>query len=573
MDATSILCPSRRTVRATRTPAPLYFILAALLSIAQSFAQKSWMPAGVPTDDLGRVVYPNLPRPPAAPQGARTISTPAEVLAIRTYAKDANGWLVVTDSADTRSIYVSPQGADANDGLSALKPKKTAAAGVKLLRDGFADHLYFACGGTWLDEQINLSGLRGRSPAEPLVVGSYGTGARPRFLGMTKPGVQWSFTGTQGEFANVVILGLELESSMDASFWVSGGSRFPGVNVITNGPFSYLHIEDCVIRGFAGPILIQPYSPNFRDVPLGKTLRIVRNYLVDPNVIGPQDGAACAYLREIAGVLGEGNWAGAHEAHIAAGFNPPSEGFYICESAPFTQANTCTRDVVVMGNAFYNCNTGIQDRSGPSYVVSNYTIGCSMHINFGIGYFTHVGWVFCSGNLGQDAKYATNINGSGTVPVGWFIHSMADGYTQIEGNYCRNLGIGRNPRAFSSEKAATAALQWNVAESWEPFIAADTVETARVDDATKILYGGNSTIVFGSNVKTSLIAVNGCPVTTTAPNPVIRPSGSKPAAANVESFLDMAIRLNRRGGKYLFDPVNYCTTGGAIVTTPAVSNN
>ena len=46
---------------------------------------------------------------------------------------NAEGWTVVEPSADSQIVYVSStQGNDANDGLSALTPKKTIGAAKSL---------------------------------------------------------------------------------------------------------------------------------------------------------------------------------------------------------------------------------------------------------------------------------------------------------------------------------------------------------------------------------------------------------------------------------------------------------
>jgi hypothetical protein len=98
-------------------------------------------------------------------------------------SRDPQGWTVVTPSSDSRVIYVSSlKGDDANDGLSEGAPKKTSAAGTALLRQGYPDQLLFKRGDVWQEANaLDVWQLSGRSPQEPMVIGAYGTGNRPRF--------------------------------------------------------------------------------------------------------------------------------------------------------------------------------------------------------------------------------------------------------------------------------------------------------------------------------------------------------------------------------------------------------
>jgi hypothetical protein len=55
---------------------------------------------------------------------------------------DSNGWVVFSQSADTKVIYVSASsGSDINSGTSTASPVKTLARGVSLLRSGYPDWL------------------------------------------------------------------------------------------------------------------------------------------------------------------------------------------------------------------------------------------------------------------------------------------------------------------------------------------------------------------------------------------------------------------------------------------------
>ena len=93
---------------------------------------------------------------------------------------DANGWTIITPSADTRTIYVSSStGNDANNGLTPNSAVATIAEGLSLIRDGSADHLLLKAGDTFVDQSFGWLTFSGRSGTEPILISSYGTGARP----------------------------------------------------------------------------------------------------------------------------------------------------------------------------------------------------------------------------------------------------------------------------------------------------------------------------------------------------------------------------------------------------------
>lgn len=109
------------------------------------------------------------------------VATRATVLEIAAGDDDEAGWTDLTPSVDTRTIYVSSsEGSDSNNGLSEATPKRTIAAGAALLRDGMPDWLLLKKGDVWTGETLSSNWSKsGRSLGEPMVVTSYGTGARP----------------------------------------------------------------------------------------------------------------------------------------------------------------------------------------------------------------------------------------------------------------------------------------------------------------------------------------------------------------------------------------------------------
>ncbi|MHB8660883.1 MAG: peptidoglycan-binding protein [Minisyncoccota bacterium] len=121
---------------------------------------------------------------------------------------DANGWTVFTRSPDTRVIYVSSSvGSDTNDGLSQNTPVKTLARGESLLRDGFPDWLLLKKGDTWTNETLGSINVSGQSATEPMLISSYGNGARP--LIKTGPSSGGISTIGSGHGDYLAVVGLE----------------------------------------------------------------------------------------------------------------------------------------------------------------------------------------------------------------------------------------------------------------------------------------------------------------------------------------------------------------------------
>src|SRR4026209_790183 len=117
---------------------------------------------------------------------------------------DANGWTTFTPSADTRIVYVSNSGSDANDGLSTSTPVASIAKGISLIRNGSADELLLKAGDVW-HESIEWPNLSGRSPTEPILISSYGEGPRP----VIASGSQAGFEHVSTPLSNLAIVGLD----------------------------------------------------------------------------------------------------------------------------------------------------------------------------------------------------------------------------------------------------------------------------------------------------------------------------------------------------------------------------
>jgi hypothetical protein len=104
---------------------------------------------------------------------------------------DAEGWTVLTPSADSRRIYVSSStGNDANNGLTPAAPKQTIAAADLLIRDGYPDWILLKRGDTFPQPSLG-TWKNGRSAAEPMVLTYYGdSGDRP-VIKLTNTLIDW----------------------------------------------------------------------------------------------------------------------------------------------------------------------------------------------------------------------------------------------------------------------------------------------------------------------------------------------------------------------------------------------
>jgi len=181
---------------------------------------------------------------------------------------DSLGWTVITESADTRTVYVSNSlGNDSNDGFSELTPKKTIDAGKALLRNGFPDHLLLKRGDTFTNERLGDIGKSGRSADEPLLIGAYGNSTeRPKLLTGSQHGID-----DVSDIQHVAIVGLYFEPH----------TRTPNQQPanILRGESSDILFEDNYFTSYDTNLMVQGF-----DLGGGGRLadiRIRRNILVD----------------------------------------------------------------------------------------------------------------------------------------------------------------------------------------------------------------------------------------------------------------------------------------------------
>jgi len=175
---------------------------------------------------------------------------------------DQDGWTVITESADTRKVYVSNSGGDdGNDGLSPSTAVKTVSAGWDLIRDSYPDWLLFKRGDTFTETiQLNKSG---RGGCERLVIGTYGTGSRPLFKTGTNRMLDARYrTSEHRVIWNAAIVGLEgYGHTRDPDSPDFGGyAGESGMHFVSSG--GNILIEDCKARYYNSYITFDTYDPS-----------------------------------------------------------------------------------------------------------------------------------------------------------------------------------------------------------------------------------------------------------------------------------------------------------------------
>ena len=191
------------------------------------------------------------PTRPAATAAAARGCRPMEGLEARvllSVTTDADGWTVIGKSSDTRVVYVSAtRGSDNNSGLSSSSPVRSIAKGKSLIRSGRPDWLLLERGSVW-KERIGTWSKSGRSATEPIVIGAYGTGARP----LIKTGNETAFNTNGSKLAdNIAIIGLSFHAhTVDPYSADYNGTTPSGSGVRIVGPSDNILIEDCAFDAY-----------------------------------------------------------------------------------------------------------------------------------------------------------------------------------------------------------------------------------------------------------------------------------------------------------------------------------
>lgn len=289
-------------------------------------------------------------------EGARHIRT---VGLSRTYATSF-AWTRLQPSADSRIIYVSNStGNDANDGTEWWKPVKTLEKAKSLVRHGYPDWVLLRRGDTWTTG-LGQWKKGGRSPNEPMVVGTFGGGPRPVLKSTT--GVYFNGGGgSPSSIDNLVFTGLH--------FWAASRDPDSGEFTGTSGGngMEWVHrgrnilVEDCVFDSFRVGIMLTGIDSGIHNFQLRGSV-VVDSY----NTSGHSQGI---YVTNVKGVLVEGcvfdhnGWNNQVSGGQATIYN---HNMYIDDVSNYGT----TEDVIIRDNIIANAAShGVQLR--PGGIISN----------------------------------------------------------------------------------------------------------------------------------------------------------------------------------------------------------
>jgi hypothetical protein len=163
---------------------------------------------------------------------------------------DSNGWTVVGASSDTQKIYVSNStGDDGNDG-SISSPVKSISKAKSMMRDGKPDWMLLKAGDTWTNETFGSWTKSGRATDEPMLISSYGTGARPKIDTYLNNGLE-CVGGMVSPVRHLYLMGLEFYTS---TYNGRNKTSIQGLRFQRQGS-DYL-VEDVKVSGYSGNIVI-----------------------------------------------------------------------------------------------------------------------------------------------------------------------------------------------------------------------------------------------------------------------------------------------------------------------------
>jgi len=164
-----------------------------------------------------------------------------------------SGWTNLVPKATSRLIYVSSStGNNANSGFSPNAAKQTirgATGAFALLRANQPDWLMLRAGDVFRSPIGGFENIYGgASPNAPMVITSYGVGARPIMRPSPDSTGIFLHNFNQQITRNIAVVGLNFD-------WTNT-ARTPGNAIQTSTPFSNILIEDCRISNFATGISI-----------------------------------------------------------------------------------------------------------------------------------------------------------------------------------------------------------------------------------------------------------------------------------------------------------------------------
>jgi len=288
----------------------------------------------------------------------------------------APGWTDLTPPPGAQVFYVAANGNDSNPGTQAA-PFRTLAKGYSVLRAGQPDQVLLRSGDTFTQAGMDLNKGSG-SLTTYMVIGSYGTGPRPKIRSADSVFGIYSVRG-------LAIVGLDIQPS----------SGHPGNGIWMPEGSSNILIEDCLLAGFG----VNVASHRAGASGVIDRLKIRRNVFIDPWSSLPQSGHNL-FLGEQTNLLIEENVfdRGGRDGGEQTIFR---RNVYIHDSGGVTQ------NVTVLGNLHArSCSDSIQVRPGGNVVRNNLSLQNPTGMTSGGGTFEY--------NVAIDAKDINSIDRRGT---------------------------------------------------------------------------------------------------------------------------------------------------------------
>ncbi|HEX7009927.1 MAG TPA: right-handed parallel beta-helix repeat-containing protein [Phycisphaeraceae bacterium] len=205
------------------------------------------------------------------------------------------GWTDLTPASNSRVIYVSSSlGNDSNAG-TVNAPVKTLEEAYSRLRNGRGDQMLLRAGDQWVG---TLKWGKSGTADQPIVLGTYGNGPRPKIIADGSGQALWSSRGTVN---HVAIRGIAFLADAGAG---KDQHAINGIRFVGQG--QNILIEDCLVRGAKDNILLQAWSNN--GTAQIKDVNVRRNIVIDAYSRNNSEGHSQGlFASGVQGLLIEGN--------------------------------------------------------------------------------------------------------------------------------------------------------------------------------------------------------------------------------------------------------------------------
>ncbi|HET6250404.1 MAG TPA: hypothetical protein VFE47_22140 [Tepidisphaeraceae bacterium] len=338
---------------------------------------------------------------------SRIVPETLETRSLLSVSLNAAGFTLVTPAAGDRVIYCSSStGNDRNSGLSASQPVATLAKGESLLRNHTGDELLLKTGDTWHASFGDWT-LSGASAANPMVIGAYGSGARPIIMTGTASGIITGSSSTH-EVDFLDILGIHFwADGRDPSITPSPKASDPtGIDFLSQS--NEILVENCMVQDYDVNINFQDYYGPLQNV------SVRRN--VDVDAWSSDTHAQGLYALGVTNLTLSGN------LFDHNGWNTQVKGAVATVYNHDAYISAHNSGVIAVNNIFSNAAaTGLQDRPG-GIVENNLFLDDPVGLTFGLvnGADTTPGGVHGQviGNVFMGSAPAGTIGQLGAIQVG-----------------------------------------------------------------------------------------------------------------------------------------------------------